>query len=449
MRVSNRLLLAASVASLAVLVGQTDAALASGFALREMTADQTAHAFSGGVSEASDPSTAYSNPAGMSQIQGIQLQLNSNLVLPSATFSGSNTITGLGTTTGTTGNVVQTAVTGGIALVAPINERVNFGVALMTPYGQRVSNPANWVGHYQSLVSSITDISLSLAASYKINDQFSIGGGPVIDEFEARLTQAVNTYSQLANVNPALTPYSTIGNTVADMHGSDAGIGFNIGGMYKLDAQTNIGVDYRSQIKHSVTGNQTVTPSAAIAGIPTYGTLIAANIASLSSAAATSVTLPDSVNIGITRQVTPDLKLMAEAQWTDWSVLKTIVVTTNSPTTSSTLNENWRNTFYVGAGADYRLNEKLTLKGGLGFDQSPVTFSNRTTRIPDGDRIIVGLGASYEVSKSMRAEVGYAHLFVGSQSINNAADLLKGTGTIVGKYSDTVDVLSLSLTIKL
>ena len=414
-----------------------------------MTADQTAHAFSGGVSEASDPSTAYSNPAGMSQIQGIQLQLNSNLVLPSATFSGSNTITGLGTTTGTTGNVVQTAVTGGIALVAPINERVNFGVALMTPYGQRVSNPANWVGHYQSLVSSITDISLSLAASYKINDQFSIGGGPVIDEFEARLTQAVNTYSQLANVNPALTPYSTIGNTVADMHGSDAGIGFNIGGMYKLDAQTNIGVDYRSQIKHSVTGNQTVTPSAAIAGIPTYGTLIAANIASLSSAAATSVTLPDSVNIGITRQVTPDLKLMAEAQWTDWSVLKTIVVTTNSPTTSSTLNENWRNTFYVGAGADYRLNEKLTLKGGLGFDQSPVTFSNRTTRIPDGDRIIVGLGASYEVSKSMRAEVGYAHLFVGSQSINNAADLLKGTGTIVGKYSDTVDVLSLSLTIKL
>ncbi len=449
MRISNRLRLTASVATVVIVFGQADAARAAGFALREMDADQTAHAFSGGVSEASDPSTVYGNPAGMSQIQGVQLQMDVNGIVPSVNFSGSNSITGLGSRTGTANNVVQSALTGGLALVAPVNERVNFGIALMTPYGQRVSNPGSWVGNYQSLVSSITDVSLSIAASYKINDQFSIGGGPVIDEFEARLTQAVNTYSILANVSPLLAPYYAVGNTVADMHGTDTGIGFNIGAIYKPDAQTNIGIDYRSQITHSVTGTQSFTPSSAIAGIPTYGPTIAANISALSSTASTKLTLPDSITIGVARQVTPALRLMAEAQWTDWSVLKSVVVTTNSATTSSVLNENWRNAYYFGVGADYKIDDRLTLKGGVGYDQSPVTASNRTTRIPDTDRIILGVGFGYDLTKSVRAEFGYAHIFGGNANINNAASLANGTGTIVGKYNDSDDSFGISLTIKL
>ena len=117
MRISNRLRLTASVATVVIVFGQADAARAAGFALREMDADQTAHAFSGGVSEASDPSTVYGNPAGMSQIQGVQLQMDVNGIVPSVNFSGSNSITGLGSRTGTANNVVQSALTGGLALV--------------------------------------------------------------------------------------------------------------------------------------------------------------------------------------------------------------------------------------------------------------------------------------------------------------------------------------------
>ena len=150
MRVSNRLLLAASVATVAASLGASLPAFASGFALREMTADQTAHAFAGGVSEADDPSTAYSNPAGMAHVDGVQMQFDVNGIFPSATFSGGNSLGGV-TTSGSTGNVVQSAATGGLAIVAPVTERVNFGLAIATPYGQRVSNPADFVGKYQSL----------------------------------------------------------------------------------------------------------------------------------------------------------------------------------------------------------------------------------------------------------------------------------------------------------
>ena len=271
----------------------------------------------------------------------------------------------------------------------------------------------------------------------------------MIDEFEARLTQAVNTYGFFTG---GLSPYASVagvGNTVADMHGTDTGVGFNFGAMYKPDAQTNIGIDYRSQITHAVTGTQSFTPSSAISSIPTYGSTIAATIAALSSSASTKLTLPDSITIGASRQMTPALRLMVEAQWVDWSVLQSVVVTTNSAATSSVLNENWRNTYYVGVGADYKIDDRLTLKGGVGYDQSPVTAANRTTRIPDTDRIIVGLGFGYDVTKSVRAEFGYAHIFGGTATINNAASLAAGTGTIVGKYNDSDDSFGLSLTIKL
>ena len=260
----------------------------------------------------------------------------------------------------------------------------------------------------------------------------SVGGGPVIDVFEARLTQDIAT---------------GYGDAFGDMHGTDTGIGFNLGAMYQFDDKTRVGLDYRSQITHSITGWQSITPSAAIYAIPTLGSYIAGQIASGSSSASTRVTLPDSFNIGITRDITPKLTLMAEAQWTDWSLLKTIVVNTGSATTSSSLNENWRDTYYVGVGADYKLTEKLTLKGGLGYDQSPVTFSNRTSRIPDGDRFIVGLGAGYAFTPAIRAEFGYAHLFVGSEGINNSSG--PTVGTLVGKYNDTADSFGLSLTLKL
>ena len=123
------------------------------------------------------------------------------------------------------------------------------------------------------------------------------------------------------------------------------------------------------------------------------------------------------------------------------------ISTTNSASTGSTINENWKDTFYFGAGADYKLTDKLTLKGGVGYDQSPVTYSNRTTRIPDGDRFIVGIGAGYQITNSARVEFGYAHLFVGDVNINSTANA--GSGTIVGKYNDSADSLGLSLTIKL
>src|SRR3954469_20789804 len=166
---------------------------ASGFELREGSADWMANAFAGDTAKAYDASTVWSNPAGMVRLGGNELDASINGIFPRSTFSGANFFGPQLTTTGTTGgNLVQSAATAGIYGVLSLTPDFKLGIGAGAPFGQRVANPANFVGRYHSIVSSISDEAFTLSAAYRINSHISIGGGPVIDVFNARLTQAVN-----------------------------------------------------------------------------------------------------------------------------------------------------------------------------------------------------------------------------------------------------------------
>ena len=70
-------------------------------------------------------------------------------------------------------------------------------------------------------------LNFTISAAYRINEHFSMGGGPVIDYFKSRLTQAINI-----GVN------QLVGDPVADLHGDDVGCGFNVGGLYQFNDDT-------------------------------------------------------------------------------------------------------------------------------------------------------------------------------------------------------------------
>jgi long-chain fatty acid transport protein len=95
---------------------------------------------------------------------------------------------------------------------------------------------------------------------------------------------------------------------------------------------------------------------------------------------------------------------------------------------------------------NYQLLDQLTLKTGFSYDQSPVTDSNRTTRIPDTDHYILGVGLAYDVTPRVRVELAYAHIFCQPAPINNAANAT--SGRIIGSYQDHDDTVSAGLTVK-
>jgi long-chain fatty acid transport protein len=309
-------------------------AQAAGFALREGSADWMANAFAGQTAKAYDASTGFSNPAGMVRLNANESDASVNGIFPSATFSGANFVGPGRTTPGVEGgNLVQSAATGATFAVWDFSPDLKFGFAATSPFGQRVTNPTNFVGRYQSLVSTITDLNFSIAAAYRVNEHISVGGGPVVDYCNARLTQAVNI-----GVN------QLVGDPVADLHGDNVAAGFNLGAMYQFNDNTRVGLDYRSRITHTINGTQSVfVPPLLAAASPTA----AARLRFLNSSASTQITLPDNVTLGFYHQVDPQWAVMADVQWTHWSLLRNVVVVPSNGAPATVLPENWRNTWFA------------------------------------------------------------------------------------------------------
>lgn len=385
-------------------------AYASGFALREGEADWMGNAFAGDEAKAYDAGTVWTNPAGMALLNQAQFSGNISYIGPSARFSGYNTdpLT-RGNVSGARHDSLEApAATAALFAVFPLNPKWRVGVSLTTPYGARTSYPKNWVGRYQCLVTSITSVDLSTAFSYKFNNHFSVGFGPVFEYFNPRLTQALNI------------PYT---NTVADMHGDDIGFGYNIGFLYRINEGTRIGIDYHSRIRHDISGVQRVVSS--------YPLLNSA------TAARTTITTPDSINIGIYHFVTSRLAVMGSIKWTHWALFNSLHITPENGSQGTTIQANWRNSWLIGGGINYHVNNQLMLQTGFSFDESPVTSSTMNPRAPDANQYIFGLGVQYKVTPKTSFNLAYAHIFTPGGTINSTAmDASPApSGTLIGSYS--------------
>jgi long-chain fatty acid transport protein len=413
---------------------------ASGFGLREGAADWLGNAFAGESAKAYDPSTVWSNPAGMALLNDNEFEGAISYIGPSTQFTGyaTNPQTGGHVSGVEGGNAVAPAASGasfGVLDLAP-NWRLGFSVT--APYGERTAYPSNFVGRYQSLVSAITDLNFGLALSYKVNDHLSIGGGPNFDYLSARLTQNVNVpvLSALTGQDPN-----------AAVNGNSLGVGYNLGVLYQFDSDTRVGLDYRSRIRHDITGKQKVTvPSVYATFSPAVASLLNAN----NSAATTTVTLPDSLNLGIYHQITPRWAVMGSVEWTEWSLFNSLNVTPTNGTAGTVIEEDWHNTWFAGVGTNYLVLDNVMLQSGFGFDQSPVTDSNRTTRVPDANHYDLGFGVQWQVLPGTNLQLAYLHVFTPGGSIDSTASTsgLTPSGTIIGSYADSDNSVTMGVVMK-
>jgi long-chain fatty acid transport protein len=75
-----------------------------------------------------------------------------------------------------------------------------------------------------------------------------------------------------------------------------------------------------------------------------------------------------------------------------------------------------------------------------------VTPANRTTRLPDSNRVLLNVGAQYDVLPNVTLQVAYSHVFFANAPINSAAS--PTSGIMIGEYSISADSASLGAKIK-
>lgn len=69
---------------------------------------------------------------------------------------------------------------------------------------------------------------------------------------------------------------------------------------------------------------------------------------------------------------------MGDITWTRHSRFKELRIDFANNLPDSNTPENWTNTLRASLGLNYQWSDALTLRGGVAFDQSPVTQRNRT-----------------------------------------------------------------------
>jgi len=430
------------------LIAMSGNAAASAFALIEQSSG-LGNAFAGGAAGAEDASTIFFNPAGMSRLNGTQVSVAGSFIKPSAKFSdtGSQGAVAQANVGGNGGDAGSLAFVPNTYMVMEIEPALRFGLGINAPFGLKTDYDPTWVGRFQAITSKIQTINLNPSLAYQMNDSVSLGLGLNYQHISGDLTSAVNWSAAAASVPggaAAIPGMNAAGQNegLSSISGSDSAWGYNFGVLLQPTTQTRVGLAYRSSIKYNLSGTVTFSnrPTASVVG-PTLAAGLAA--ATPDEAVSLAIEMPASFSTSVFHQMDNKWDVMADATWTQWSVLQQLnVVRSNGATLGGTpTQENWKNTWRVAVGATYHYNEQWLSRVGVAYDQTPVPDAYRTARIPDSNRKWLSFGGQYKGSSSSKVDFAYAHLFMNDATIANNQSAT-GAGNLVGTYSNSVDILS-------
>jgi len=361
---------------------------ASGFAINEQSVSSMGTAFAGRSSSADDASTVFGNPAGMARIK--REQVSGGIALIHAKTDIDNTS---GSARGSNdGDMVPFIGAPMGYYVKPLDDNWSFGLGLYVPFGLVTDYERSFQGRYHGDRSEVRVITLQPTLSYRFNEQLSIGFGPTINRIDGELTSAIEN------------PFAG-GDGKVEIKGDDTALGYNLGVLFEITPQTRFGLTYHSKVDYRLKGDTTVSGPGVIAtSAGTYD-------------ASLELTTPESVDVSVTHELNADWTLYAGSTWTRWSRLEEIRANNKGVggLLAGNLNsisepQNWHDTWAHAVGAAYKLNPQWTLRAGLAVDQSPTNNTDRSPRIPTGDRTIVSLGTAWSPNDDVTIDLAYSYL---------------------------------------
>jgi long-chain fatty acid transport protein len=445
------------------------AASASAFALVESSASGLGNAYAGIAAIADDAGTVWWNPAGMTRLEGPSASLNLHSITPSSKFSNGNSQAAclnaaicrpLG---GNGGDAGDTAYVPSTYIALPMG-RLALGLGISAPFGLKTEYESDWLGRYQAIKSDLKSINVNPSVAFKINDMVSIGGGLNYQKIDAELTNAVSMSAVMgaaaaagaipaALVGPVLGASLAVPDAIATVKGNDSAYGYNLGVLLNLSPATRLGLSYRSSIKYTVEGDISFNiPTVAVTSTATgvisqvLGAVVQPGQKLANGAVKANLKTPDSFSLSAASDLSPQLQLLADVSWTGWSSIPKLEFVRSDGTTIPGAQYDWKDTWRYSLGANFKVNDKLLLRGGVAFDETPMDTAHRTPRLPDGDRTWVSVGARYMIMPATALDFGYTHIFVKDPKIDNRSDgVPAANGTIDGTYSSNVNIFSLSL----
>ncbi len=424
---------------------------AGSFQLPTTNAAGWARAGAGGSLFPDDPTAAYNNPAAMAFFDAPLIQVTGTGIRPSAEFQGQfRDQQGNPTTGGNTNGFGKFIPFPDIAWALPVNDRLTIGGSVTVPYGLVSKYNPTWEGRYFGTKTSLQSIAVSMSAGFKVNDEFSVGAGIEGQRTKAQLNTVLDPYGSAAALfgAPILgAPQS--GDVQLNVNVKKRfAFGYFGGFEWKPTQQDSVDISYHSRVQQTLSGTYKLYGSAASLQLLTLAPVVFPNagLPTLNPAGASANAVLDTpafASADWLHKFNDQFSLAATVGWTDWSNFQSLALTSQGQTLVA-LPQKYKDTWTYSIGGDYKLNDVWTLRAGLGYDETPTNIVSRDPRIPDGARRIVGLGVGYQATQRISIDLGYQHQFVSDVPVNLTNPVALGAGTMVGKFKDHGDVVSLT-----
>jgi long-chain fatty acid transport protein len=247
------------------------------------------------------------------------------------------------------------------------------GIGLTSPFGQGISwnrsdfipaaTPTNPVVPYEAQLALIN---INPTVAFRLVEDLSIGVG--LDLYVSRLSLTA------VNLNPAPPPP----NFDSEVEAYGVGIGGNIGVTWDINEAHHVAATYRSAFEIDYSGDFKAE------GIPTADV-------------DTTIKFPNIYTLGYGVDLNEAIQVEIMVEWLQWS--NNEEQTLEIEGVSQTFENNWDDTFTVGLGGNWQLNESWAVRAGYAFIETPIPDSTITPLLPDADRHAFSLGAGYTLGK--------------------------------------------------
>lgn len=428
----------------------TSTALAAGFQLTEQSSLGAGRAYAGAGIVGDDLSAVHYNPAGMTLLEGTRFQAGGVWIGLNADYSSD--ISGESENGRLKGQMIPAGY-----VTHQVNDKIWLGFGMTVPYGMGTEYSRDWEGKDRGTSAKIYTFDMNPNIAWKVSEYISVGAGVSVQYAKAKLGMGMMAHGAEAQI---------LGTDIAHakVEADSWDWGYNLGIMISPTDKLRFGLAYRSSIEHDAEGDVKLS---------NFGEKIKGYMGSMAALVqdgytmGTSATLetPDTIMLTGTWETTDRLRLSGLIRWANWSNFKNLTLNNDlSPSTAAaleavigaginsqpgmsgmgsmvagalvdemkttTLENDWQDTWLFSIGADYRVNDAFTVRGGVAYETSPIDRQEtRMAVIPDTDRVWLSLGASWYPTQDLQFDIGGTYLMgVGDKDLYNSA------GQKIGKY---------------
>jgi long-chain fatty acid transport protein len=301
-----------------------------------------------------------------------------------------------------------------------VSKRLSVGLALTSPYGYHTKWPDTWEGRSVIQESQLNTYFAQPTVGFKLNDNFSAGVG---------LVYAYGKYSQRAA--DASYRFSSSG----------SGYGVNVGLYGRSGDNLAFGISYRSGVRLKM-NNGTINTS----GVPARDAALYPASASFN----TQINLPSTLSVGLADRITKNLLLTFDFTLSGWSTLDSLKldVAASGAVPAQRLNtaRRYEDALAFRVGAEYQATPKLTLLGGLNYDETPIRDEYINPEFIDANRIGASAGLSYQLTSRLALEGAYAFSY-GQQRLARVNPRIATVSNVGGTYRTATNMASVGVAV--